>query len=110
MKPIPKRLLPSSCTVRVPKDDALMGGEYEETVTLTGVAVEPVDKVRPTSYQLQDVTSAVMYVDATNTEGAFRIPSGALVTLEGETSPSSVSACHEFAPFGPVHHWEVELA
>lgn len=110
MMPIPKRLLPSSCTVRLPKADALMGGEYEEPVILAGVAVEPVDRVRPTAYQLQDVTNAIMYVDAVNTEGAIRIPPGSLVTLEGETSPSSVSACHEFSAFGRMHHWEVELA
>lgn len=110
MRPIPKRLLPCSCTVRVPKEDALMGGEFEDEVLLSHVAIEPVDKVRPTAYQLQDVTNAVMYVDAVNTEGAFRIPSGSLVTPEGAGAPSSVSGCHEFAPFGPVHHWEVELS
>lgn len=109
MRPIPKRLLPFSCEVRVPKDGGLMGGEYEEPVTLAHVAVEPVDRVRPTAYQLQDATNAVMYVDAVNTEGAFHVPSGSLVTLEGETSPSSVSSCHEFAPYGRVHHWELEL-
>jgi hypothetical protein len=87
-----------------------MGGEYADPITLSGVYVEPVSRVRPTSYQLQDVTNAVMYVDATNTKGALRIPSGSLVTLEGEVSPSSVAACHEFSAFGRVHHWEVELA
>lgn len=110
MMPIPKRLLPHSVAVEVPKADALMGGEYEEPVRLDGVCVEPVSKVRPTSYQLQDATNAVMYVDAVNTKGAFAIPAGSLVTLSEGEAPSNVSACHALSAFGRVHHWEVELA
>lgn len=105
--PIPRRMLTLKATVQVPAE-ADLGGEFAEPAELDGVAFEPAQEVRQTSWQLQDGIRGTMFVDAVNTKGAFRIPAGSLVTIEG-APPVAVTSCEEYAAFGRVHHWEVGL-
>ncbi len=111
MLQIPKRYLPHTVQVRVPKkvEDGF-GGQYEEPVTIEHVRVEPIWTLRATQYQLQDGARGILYIDAVNSEGAFEIPAKSLVTLEGEPSPANVLACHPIIGVDRVHHWEVELS
>lgn len=110
MLQIPKRYLPHTVQVQVPKDSDGFGGQYEEPQTIAHVRVEPLWTLRATQYQLQDGAHGILFVDAVNSEGAFEIPAGSLVTLEGEPSPANVLACHPFIGADEVHHWEVELS
>ena len=50
--PIPRHMLPSSCTVREPLDDGGFGGRYGEERKMRFVRFESSDDVRATEYQL----------------------------------------------------------
>lgn len=103
---IPKRALPSTCMVRVPKDG---GGEYDEPVAIKHVRFEPKDAIRATDYQLRDTVTGVLIIDSANSDGAFGIPAGSLVSIDGGPE-SCVSGCTEYSTWSGVHHWEIELS
>lgn len=106
--PIPRLLLPSSATVRVRIADGGMGGRYEEPVVLRHVRFEPEDGAENLSWQLRGGAKGTLFVDAVNTEGAFAIPAGSLVSVDGSPE-SAVARCEEARSFDRVHHWEVAL-
>lgn len=107
--PIPPRYMTSTARVRVPQEDA--GGHlaYAEPVTIGRVRYELAANVRATDYQLQDGTTGVLFIDAVTSVGAFELPAGSLVSVDGAVE-ACVSACRRYdAGSGTVHHWEVEL-
>lgn len=106
--PIPRRLLPSNASVRVRIADGGMGGRYEEPVELRHVRFEPQDAAENLSWQLRSGTKGTLFVDAASTEGAFAIPAGSLVSVDGGPE-AAVTGCEELRCFGRVHHWEVAL-
>ena len=110
MTPIPRRLLGSTALVRVPKDGEY-GGEFEEPVEIGHVRLQPAHGVRMESYRFTDPNPVgLLFVDAKNSEGAFEIPVGSLVSVDGAdwASVRTVAAYPDF--YRNVHHWEVELA
>lgn len=106
--PIPRLLLPSSATVKVRIADGGMGGHYEEPVELRHVRFEPEDDAENLSWQLRNGAKGTLFVDAVNTEGAFAIPAGSLVSVDGAPE-AAVTSCEELRDFGRVHHWEVHI-
>jgi hypothetical protein len=110
MLPIPMRVLTSSVRVRIPVDGAGGYKEYADPATIGNVRYELASGVRPTSYQLQDGTTGVLFIDALNSVGAFDVPAGSLVSVDGAEAECCVAACRRYEGFGGrVHHWEVEL-
>ena len=110
MIPLPRRLLRQTATVRVPKNSAY-GGEYEDPITISNVRFEAVASINQTSYQLQAPIKGTLYIDAHISDGAFEIPAGSLVSVDGEVSEACVSECETLRDWtGTVHHWEVVLA
>ena len=110
VRPINRKYLPSVAEVRVPYTDANGYQGLEDPVTIVGVAYERCASTRATSYMLQDGTTGLMFVDAINSDGAFDIPAGSMVRIDGEAVEQCANAVHRFdAPGGRVHHWEVEL-
>ena len=107
VSPIPRALLPDDMTVAVPDEGAAYGGAYLEPVAVSHVRFERADDLDPNAVKLADGASGRIWVDAANSAGAFRIPVGSKVELGGETL--HVVSCVEFAPFGEVHHWEVDV-
>lgn len=107
--PIPRRMLPSSCTVREPLDDGGFGGRYGEERAMRFVRFEPSDEVRATEYQLRDGPKGTLFVDARSTEGAFAIPAGSLVSVDGSPPVAATSCAPCPDGMGRVHHWEVAL-
>lgn len=110
MLQIPKRLLPHTIDVEIPKDTDGFGGVYEDPVTIEHVRVEPIYGIRATDYQLQNGVTGIVFIDAVNSSPAMEVPAGSLVTLEGEKAPSNVFACNAIVDANRVHHWELELA
>lgn len=106
--PIPRRLLASTARVRVPLPGAAYGGEYGEHREIAGVCLQGADSLRPTDYQLRDTTTGVLFVDAVNSRGAFAVPAGSLVSVDGGPE-SCVAECREYAEGRRVHHWELVL-
>lgn len=109
MIPLPRRMLRQTAEVRVPKDGPY-GGEYEEAKTIDHVWFDASASIRQTEYQLQAPVKGLLFIDPKVSSGAFAIPAGSLVTIDGEVSGATV---HECSPIkdgrGRVHHWEVVL-
>lgn len=110
MIPLPRRLLRSTATVKVPKEGTPYGGIYEEPVTIERVYFEPTASIRRTDYQLQAPLKGTLYIDPKVSVGAFEIPAGALVSVDGEVSDATVHECLPIPSAAHVHHWEVTLA
>lgn len=107
LAPIPLELLPDSITVAKPDTTASYGGKFLDPVEIAHVRYERAEALNPDTIKLADGASGRIWVDAANSAGAFRIPAGSKVVLGGETL--HVVSCAEFRPFGPVHHWELDV-
>ncbi len=108
MQLIPKSLLKSTAKVRVPVDTTGLGGKFAEPVVLKGVYYEPMRQIAQSSYQLQDSPKGTLFVDAANTEGAFDVPAGSLVSIDGGEE-SAVLKSSAYTANGRMHHWELQL-
>lgn len=107
--PIPARLLTSSCTVRPMEADPATGYPEPGAPRKIGrVRYELCAGVRRTAYQTQDGTTGLLFIDAANSPGAFEVPAGSLVSVDGGPE-CCAAACRRFEDGGRVHHWEVEL-
>lgn len=109
MIPLPRRLLRSTAKVKVPKAGTPYGGEFEEPVTIERVCFEPTASIRRTDYQLQAPLKGTLYIDPKVSTGAFAIPAGSLVSVDGEVSDATVHECQAVPNLGDLHHWEVLL-
>jgi hypothetical protein len=110
MHQLPASTLSSNALVKVPKVDAEFGGEFDEPVNIRRVRLDGVDSIRSTPYALAEDTTGLLFVDAVISVGAFEVPAGSKVSLDGGATWSSVNACHRFETFGGrTHHWELEV-
>lgn len=109
MIPLPKWLLNSTATVRVPAKSGVYGGEYEDPVTIGRVCFQGESALRRAGYQLQAPVKGVLFVDPNVSEGAFEIPAGALVSVDGEVSEATAHECIPVPSAAKLHHWEVTL-
>lgn len=111
LRPIPKKLLPDTATVRVcnPDQDAYDGrGSFSDPVTIKGVRWEAREMVKASQHVFTDGSTGLMFVDRINSAGAFEIPAGSLVTVNGQEK-FVVQTFPVKEMNGVVHHWEVEL-
>lgn len=100
-------MLGNTCTVRVPAPSDY-GGEFEEPVTIRNVRFQRRDPFHPNELSLGEGSKGLLFIDAVNSAGAFEIPSGSLVTIDGEEMIAGDVAT--FIGFGDqIHHWEIEL-
>lgn len=105
LRAIPRRLLGETCSVRQRLEDGSFGAartirhvrfEYKQSLT-------PADK-----HRLADAGAGVLFVDATNSAGAFELCAGDRVELAG-VSYVVASVKRYCGMNGRVHHWEVGL-
>lgn len=109
MMRIPARHMPSIASVRVPLEDGSGHRAYSEPRVISRVRYERSSAARPTEYQLQDCPSGLLFVDAVTSVGAFAIPPGSLVSVDGGPEGCVMSCRELMGPDGRVHHWEVSL-
>lgn len=109
LQPIPLYLLPDAATVWTPAE-GMFGGAFAETpVSVTHVRYDRNAGLARLGYVLTEGVQGVLYVDAKNSGGAFGIPAGSRVSVNGGTKMQAVQV-HEYAGSnGQVHHWEIEL-
>lgn len=106
---LPRNMLTSTATVQTPKDTPY-GGEYNDPVTIEGVCFEPARTIGQSDYQLQAPIKGTLFIDAHVSRGAFEIPAGSLVSVDGAVSESCVHECYALKDqLGRIHHWEVTL-
>lgn len=107
MPPIPRRLLTSKASVRVPVPG--FGGTYAEAREISHVCWQPEQPLRRTDHQAGAPCKGTLFIDAVLSEGAFEIPAGSLVSVDGDTE-CCVQECAALPSPKNVHHWEVTLA
>lgn len=105
LSPIPMCALPDSLSVRRPSDD---GRGFEDPVTIEHVRFIDVKVYAANSYAIDDDANGILYVDATNSDGAFPIPVGSLVRVNGSDEMSVIKITPAFG-FDSVHHWKIEV-
>lgn len=108
MRPIPRRYLTSDALVRVPLDGT-RGGRFAEPVALSGVCWQASVNVQE-GHVVTVGEGGTLYVDAVNTAGAFAIPAGSKVSVDGGETWLTATAVAQQPPFGPANHWEVTLS
>ena len=108
LAPIPVSVMPSVLSVRVPVD-GVYGGEYAEAQTIENVRFEKAEALVRGGYVLTDGAKGLLFVDAVNSKGAFEIPTGSLLSIDGaeEATAGNVATFEGFN--GEVHHWEIEV-
>ena len=103
LKPIPRRLLPHSMAVEEPLADGTFGNVHE----LRHVRFERTHEVVADAHRSDAITGKV-YVDAVMTEGAYEVPAGSRVSIEGASLlVAKVRRCEGAG--GRVHHWELDV-
>lgn len=108
MIPLPKRLMASTATVRTPKG-GMYGGDFNDPVTIERVCFQGEASIRRTDYQLQAPVKGVLFIDPRVSVGAFEVPAGSLVSVDGEVSEATVHECAAVPSAANLHHWELVL-
>ena len=102
LRPIPARLLAGTAVVRVP-DGA---GGFEDSVTISGVRFSRTQSVVDDGHRSADAGAGKVYVDAVNSSGAFEVPAGSRIEIDGHSYyVAEVKRCEDFN--GHVHHGEL---
>lgn len=108
MLPIPKSLLPDYCDVYVPIESAYGGAVSDSPARIGHVRYQNYTKAEPLAYAADSGSQGVVFIDAVNSEGAFEIPVGSKIVINGsvEKVVTRVKECRDFTR----HHWEVDVA
>lgn len=104
---IPKSALPSEMEVRVPVEGEY-GGCYGEPVRVSNVRFDSAASIKPEAYTFAEGSKGLVFVDALNSRGAFQVPEGSLLAVDGEEL-SAVKVTPYCGYNGRVHHWEIEV-
>lgn len=105
LRPIPLYMLPSTAQVRVPKTSSR---SYEEPVEIRHVRFFDVKLLETSDFAIEDGNTGVIYIDAANSEGAFPVPVGSLISIDGGDERAVVKTTAELG-FDEIHHWKVEV-
>ena len=108
MRPIPKKLLPDTITVRTPDETADYRGEFNDAVTVSGVRWQPAESLALSDVAITEGAAGRVWIDAVNSTGGFIAPVGSLVSIRGNERQVVMSAVYETVD-GCVHHWEWDL-
>ena len=101
-RPIPRAALPDTMTVRAPLPD----GGFEEPELICYVRFERTQKVSDDEHRSADAGGGTVFVDAVNSVGAFEVPAGSRIDIDGNSY--YVAECRWCEDFnGRVHHWEL---
>lgn len=111
LRPIPRSLLPDAVEVFCPTESDY-GGTFEQYGrTISHVRFNAESELRASGHVLDDGSTGLLFIDAVSSDGAFEVPVGSKVILNGEEPFKVARKCTVLRGFdGIVHHWEVELA
>lgn len=114
--PLPVSLLPSDMVVRAPVLDSEYGDEWGEPVTIGHVRFMGAGEFAPaqsggaqSGYVFREGSVGMVIVDAATSTGAFAVPEGSEVRIDGGQPMTAVrvTSCQHFD--GSTHHWEIEV-
>ncbi len=102
LRPIPVRLLAEDAVVRVADGN----GGYAEGVAVSHVRFARTQSVLDEGHRSADAGAGKVYVDALNSVGAFEVPAGSRIDIDGNSY--YVAECRRCEDFnGHLHHWEL---
>lgn len=111
LRQIPKALMPDTIEVFVPVAGEYGGTFSEDALVIKNVRLERKSGMNVSSYVQMNGTFGKLFIDAVNSEGAFYIPIGSKVLLNGSNEKHIVTKVECFEGFnGKVHHWEVQIS
>lgn len=104
---IPKSLLTQTMEVYEVDRESDYEGSYLEPRTISNVRFETAEQLLNSSYKLSDGAAGRVWVDRVNSKGAFKVPMGSKVVIEGESF--IVDKCSTYKCGKHVHHWELDV-
>lgn len=105
LRPIPRRLLSDDMMVW----PAMGDGSYGPSRLVRHVRFERSETAAQGGAHFTGGTSSTLFVDATNSEGAFEIPVGSRVLVGAGPSAYVQSCTRCYVLRGVVHHWKLVL-
>jgi len=106
LRPIPRRLLRQSMSVRTPAAD----GGFNAAVTVTRVRYERANAAAfGDEHRATDDGAGVIYMDAAHSGGVFEIPAGSRIAIGGD-DVVVVRSKRLCGTDGRVHHWELSVS
>lgn len=105
---VPPYLLPDDMEVRVPVEGE-RGGCFAEPVPIRHVRFIDQAEVRRGAYVFEEGSRGLVVVDARNSEGAFAVPAGSLLSINGAPEVAVIKAVPHRTYRDAVHHWELEV-
>lgn len=116
LAPLPPSTLPSTMTVRSPIEDSEYGDEWTQPATIGHVRFSRVAEFAlqqngavQGGYVFADGSKGLVYVDAASSDGAFEVPEGSEVRIDGGEAMEAVKVTRHDSLDGTAHHWEVEV-
>lgn len=104
VRPISARLLSDTMVVRVPVGD----GGFSEERAIRRVRFCRVQSVSGDDHRSADAGAGCVFVDAVASPGAFEVPAGSRVGIDGHSYV--VAACRRCETVsGRIHHWELTI-
>ena len=109
IKPIPKRLLPHSCTYQKYLGNTGEGDEWDDEITLNYVKIEQKMQLKVTSNGREVIGNAKMFYDLTNSKGLTSEPvENSIINFNGKDY--RIVSTDSLSPdYANVHHYEVLL-
>lgn len=108
MPQVPPYLLPDSVTVRVPVEGE-RGGCFADPVGIERVRYIDRCEVRRGAYVFEEGSYGLVIIDALNSRGAFAVPVGSLISINGAEESAVVRCVPHKTRRARIHHWEVEV-
>ena len=107
--PIPKCVLSQDAVVYEPSKTSDYSGEFEaDGMYIAHVLYQSKKQLGRNAVKLSDGSQGLLFVDAVNSMGAYSVPVGSKVAIDGEERiVVSVMPCLTYN--GNIHHWELEL-
>jgi len=110
MRAIPRALMPDELYVWEPDDSSEYDGAYSTTAKrIYNVRFDSNSPIKDSEYQTSDGMKGVIFIDARTSKGAYQIPEGSLVSLDGVTKMVAIKVTPYKTLHGRIHHWEIDV-
>ena len=102
-------MLTQNVVVYEPSKQSNYSGEFEaEGAYIAHVLYQSKQQLGRNVVKLADGSQGLLFIDAVNSAGAYSVPVGSKVIIDGEERiVASVMPCLTYN--GNIHHWELEL-
>lgn len=116
LTPLPASVLPSTMAVCTPVLNSEYGDEWAKAVTITHVRFMGAGEFAlaqsagaQSGYVFREGSVGMVIVDAVTSGGAFAVPEGSKLTIDGGEPLIAVrvTCCQHMD--GSPHHWEIEV-